>query len=495
MSKPGPAAPRPVRTVQIAILGTGMGGLCMAAQLRRAGIDSFVMIEKAGEVGGTWRDNIYPGSGCDVPSHLYSFSFEPKVDWSRKFALQPEIHEYMKQVTRKYGLRPFIRFNTEVEEARFDEAAGLWRIRTTGGEEIEAHVVVSGTGQLNRPFVPKFEGSESFKGAAFHSARWDYGVDLAGKNVAIIGNGASAIQFVPEIAPKAKKLTIFQRSANWIVPKADRPYTEFEQRMFKRFPWLVKLHRYQIYLMLERNYLAFIRDNFFGKLFRKAALKAMNAHIADPALAAKLTPGYPVGCKRILLSNDWFPAMARKNVEVETSHIARIAPDAVVTEDGVSHPADVIVYATGFETTSFLAPMKIVGRNGLDLNAAWASGAEAHRGVAVAGFPNFFMLYGPNTNLGHNSIIFMIECQVNYIRQCIEALKSTKLSTIDVRKEAEDAFNRDLQRDMQRTVWAAGCSSWYKTADGKVTNNWSSFTLRYWWQMRHPDFAEYALAG
>lgn len=493
LGKPGPAAPKQARTVQIAIFGTGMGGLCMAAQLRRAGIDSFVMIEKASEIGGTWRDNVYPGSGCDVPSHLYSFSFEPKVDWSRKFALQPEILAYMKQVADKYDLRRFIRFDTEVAEARFDEAEGLWIIRTTRGEEIKANVVVSGTGQLNRPFYPKFEGLESFAGKAFHSARWDHSCDLAGKNVAVIGNGASAIQFVPEIAPKVKKLTIFQRSANWVVPKADRPYTPFEQWLFRNFPWIVKLHRYQIYLTLERNYLAFIKGSFFGKLFEKAAKKEIETHVKDPALAKKLTPDYPAGCKRILLSNDWFPTMARPNVDVVTSHIARVTPDAIVTEDGQSHPADVIIYSTGFETTTFLAPMKIVGRNGLDLNTAWAKGAEAHRGVAVAGFPNFFMLYGPNTNLGHNSIIFMLECQVNYILQCIQALRSPKVRFIDVKKEAEEAFNRDLQQDMQKTVWAAGCSSWYKTADGKVTNNWSSFTMRYWWQMRHPDFAEYAL--
>ncbi len=495
MSKPGPAAPTAVKTVQIAILGTGMGGLCMAAQLRRAGIDSFVMIEKAGEIGGTWRDNIYPGSGCDVPSHLYSFSFEPKVDWSRKFALQPEILDYMKQVARKYGLRPFIRFNTEVAEARFDEAERLWRIRTTTGEEITANVVVSGTGQLNRPAYPKIAGLETFAGKAFHSARWDYDVDLTDKNVAVIGNGASAIQFVPEIAPKAKKLTIFQRSANWIVPKPDRPYTEFEKRMFRRFPWLVKLHRYQIYLTLERNFLAFIQGSFFGKLFERASRKEIETHIKDPELAKKLTPDYPAGCKRILLSNDWFPTMARPNVDVETSHIAKVTPEGLVTEDGVTHKADVIIYSTGFETTTFLAPMKIVGRGGRDLNEVWAKGAEAHRGVAVAGFPNFFILYGPNTNLGHNSIIFMLECQVNYILQCIEALRSPKVKSIEVRKEAEDAFNRELQKDMQRTVWAAGCSSWYKTAEGKVTNNWSTFTMRYWWQMRHPDFAEYALGA
>lgn len=491
----GSALVKPSRTVKIAILGAGMGGLGMAAQLRRHGIDSFVVLEKGGEVGGTWRDNIYPGSGCDVPSHLYSFSFEPKADWSRKFALQPEIHDYMKHVARKYGLAPFIRFNTEVAEARFDEAEGIWRIRTTEGEEIAANVVVSGTGQLNRPAYPKIEGLENFAGRKFHSARWDNSIDLTGKTVAVIGNGASAIQFVPEIAPKVKKLSIFQRSPNWVVPKADRPYTEREKSLFRRFPWIVRLHRYMIYLTLERNYLAFIKDSFFSRLFEKVGRNEIETHIQDPELRRILTPGYPAGCKRILLSNDWYPAIARPNVEIVTGGIARATADALVTADGKTHPADVVIFSTGFETTTFLAPMKIAGRGGIELNDVWKDGAEAHRGVAVAGFPNFFMLYGPNTNLGHNSIIFMLECQINYILQAIDALKNPKLRYIDVRKAAEDAFNRELQHDMRKTVWAAGCSSWYKNAEGKVTNNWSSFTARYWWQMRQFDLDEYQLVG
>lgn len=483
------------RPLSVAILGAGAAGLCMAIKLRNAGIDNITILEKGPSVGGTWRDNTYPGSGCDVPSMLYSYSFEPKPDWSRKFAGQAEIVDYFEGVARKYGLMPHIRFNTEVTEARFDEEAGLWRIRTATGEEFAANVLVSGVGQLNRPAFPKIDGLDSFKGAAFHSARWDHAVDLTGKNVAVIGNGASAIQFVPEIAPKVGKLTIFQRTPNWCVPKADRPFTEREKKLFRAFPLLVRAQRWLTWIMLERNFLAFTQGSWFGKLFEKASKKELEAHIKDPELRRKLTPDYPAGCKRILLTNDWFPALARPNVAVETSHIARVSENAVVTEDGVSHPADVIIYATGFESTDFLAPMKVVGRGNADLNEVWARGAEAHRGVAVAGFPNFFMLYGPNTNLGHNSIIFMIECQANYIAQCVQALQNGKLRYIDVRKEAMAEFNAALQKDMQKTVWAAGCSSWYKTADGKVTNNWSSFTARYWWQMRHPDFAEYALVG
>ncbi|ABS62600.1 putative flavin-binding monooxygenase [Parvibaculum lavamentivorans DS-1] len=483
------------RPLAVAILGAGAAGLCMAIKLREAGIGDFTIFEKAASVGGTWRDNTYPGSGCDVPSMLYSFSFEPKPDWSRKFAPQPEIVEYFEGVARKYDLLPRIRFNTEITEARFDEAAALWRLRAASGEEFEANVLISGVGQLNRPAMPKIEGLNDFKGVAFHSARWNHDADLAGKRVGVIGNGASAIQFVPEIAPQVGRLTIFRRTPNWCVPKPDRPYTEREKALFRAFPWLVKLQRYLTYLTLERNYLAFVQGSWFGKLFERASLKEMESHIKDPALRKKLTPDYPAGCKRILLTNDWYPALARDNVHVETSHISRIAADAIVTEDGVAHPVDAIIFATGFESTDFLAPMKVVGRGNVDLNDAWAEGAEAHRGVAVAGFPNFFMLYGPNTNLGHNSIIFMIECQANYIAQLAGALQNSRLRYLDVRKEAMESFNRTLQRDMQKTVWAAGCSSWYKTAEGKVTNNWSSFTARYWWEMRHPDFAEYALVG
>ena len=483
------------RALSVAILGAGAAGLCMAIKLRGAGVENFTIFEKAGSVGGTWRDNTYPGSGCDVPSMLYSYSFEPKPDWSRKFAPQPEIVEYFETVARKYRLLPHIRFNTEIVEARFDEAEGLWHIRSAAGEAFTANVLISGVGQLNRPAYPKIEGLNDFQGAAFHSARWDHDVDLEGKRVGVIGNGASAIQFVPEIAPKVGKLTIFQRTPNWCVPKRDRPFTEFEKKLHRAIPALARLQRWWTWMMLERNYLAFVQGSFFGKLFERAALKEMETHIKDPELRKKLTPDYPAGCKRILLTNDWYPALARDNVEVETSHIAKITADAIVTEDDVSHPVDVIIHATGFESTDFLAPMKIVGRNNMDLNDVWARGAEAHRGVAVAGFPNFFMLYGPNTNLGHNSIIFMIECQANYIAQCVAALRNSKLRYLDVRKEAMESFNRELQKDMQKTVWAAGCSSWYKTVDGKVTNNWSSFTARYWWQMRHPDFEEYSLVA
>lgn len=480
------------KTPEIAIFGTGAAGLCTAMQLKKAGIHSFTIYEKGEGVGGTWRDNTYPGAGCDIPSHLYSFSFEHKRDWSRKFALQPEINAYFEECAEKYDLYRHIRFNTEIASATFDEATAQWHIKTTAGEERVADIVVSGVGQLNQPFIPEIEGLENFKGVQFHSARWRHDMDLKGKRVAVIGNGASAIQFVPEIAPEASELTLFQRTPNWVIPKADRPYTKLELALFKAFPFLTKIHRAMIYLTLERNFLAFKKDSFFSKLFERQARKELESHIQDPELRAKLTPDYPAGCKRILLSNDWYPAMARKNVHVETNAVGHIGENAVVTEDGTVHPAEIIIYGTGFKATDFLCPMEIRGLGGRLINDAWKDGAEAHRGVAVAGFPNFFMLYGPNTNLGHNSIIFMIECQVKYVMQCIEEMITGSIAWLDVKPEAMDAFNTALQAEIQKSVWAGGCTSWYKTESGKVTNNWSSFTAKYWWQMRKADLENFA---
>lgn len=478
-------------TPRIVILGAGVGGLCTGVQLKRAGIHSFTILEKADKPGGTWRDNTYPGSGCDVPSHLYSFSFEPDWPWDYKFGKQAEIERYLDHVTRKYGLTSHIRYGEEVTAARFDEARGVWHLTTRAGETVEADIVVSGLGQLNRPFTPKIDGLENFEGPVFHSARWDHSVDLKGKKVACIGNGASAIQFVPEIAKEVADLTIFQRTPNWVVPKNDAKYGKLAHFFYGKIPGMRRLHRIWLWLTLERNFLAFRQGSFFGKLFEKAGRKAMEEHITDPDEQKKLLPDYPAGCKRILLSNDWWPALARDNVHVETSHVAHITKDAVVTQDGTRHEADVVIFATGFQSTDFLAPMEIKGRNGFDINEAWRDGAEAYLGMAVSGFPNFFMLYGPNTNLGHNSIIFMIECQVHYILACIKQMMTRGIDVIDVKPEAQTEFNTQLQQDMSRTVWAAGCESWYKTESGKVTNNWSGPTLTYWWRTREPDLSDF----
>ncbi len=475
----------------VAIVGVGVSGICAAIKLREAGITDFVILEKAGSIGGTWRDNTYPGAACDVRSHFYSFSFEPNPDWSRVYAPQPEILAYFEGCVEKYGIAPHIRFNQEVTEATFDEARGVWTLDVAGGEPVEARTVILGCGQLNRPAFPRIEGADSFAGASFHSARWNHDVDLKDKRVASIGNGASAIQYVPEVAKEAGHLTIFQRSANWIVAREDRAFTEEEKQRFRNVPLARLWARWKIYLVNEFDFLAFLKDSWLRRKREKAIRAWLEEVIPDPALRATQTPDYPLGCKRILVSSDYFPALNRQNVDVVTSPIARIRPDGIETADGTFTALDVIIYGTGFETMSFVGPITVTGRNGRKLDDAWAKGAEAHLGVTVAGFPNLFVCYGPNTNLGHHSIIFMIECQVRYIVACIREILARDLAVLEVREEAMARSNRQVQDAMKKTVWEGGCRSWYKTADGKVTNNWSGPIFQYWLKTRRPDFSEY----
>jgi cation diffusion facilitator CzcD-associated flavoprotein CzcO len=476
---------------RIAIIGSGFGGLCMAMQLKRAGIHTFTIFEKADHVGGTWRDNTYPGAACDSPSFLYCFSFEQKTDWSRKWSPQPEILAYIDHCVEKYGLLRHIRFRTEIAAARFDEAAGVWRLRTAGGETFDAEVLVSGTGQLNRPAYPEIAGLEAFRGTTFHSARWRHDCGLRGKRVAVIGNAASAIQFVPVIAPDVARLTIFQRSANWMVAKNDRVYRTWEKRLFRAFPILAKLYRWFIWLAYEMRFPVFRQNAFLSSRVQRLAEEDMRAKVADPALQQALVPDYPVGGKRILISDDYYQTLNRQNVSVITNAIDHVAADGVVTRDGRHHPADVIILATGFQTTTFLAPMRIEGLEGRVLDEVWHDGAEAYLGITVAGFPNLFMLYGPNTNLGHNSIIFMIECQVGYVMDCLRALAERDLAWIDVRPEVQRDYNAELQGVLARSVWARTGKSWYKRADGRITNNWSGTTAYYWWRTRRADLTAY----
>ncbi len=492
-TRPNGQEPSLPHSPTIAIVGAGVAGLCMGIKLKKAGIASFTIFEKSDRLGGTWYDNSYPGAGCDVPSHLYCFSFEPNPDWSRKFSLQPEIEDYLDQCAVKYSLFRHIRFRTEIAGASFDEQLGLWRIRTPTGEEMVAHVLVSATGQLNRPHVPKLVGLDSFEGTTFHSARWNHDHDLAGESVAVIGNGASAIQFIPCIARVARKVTIFQRSANYVVPRFDRAYKPWEKWIFRNVPFALRLYRASIYWRLEARFFGFFRDSWISRKVREGALAYLRDQVSDPALVEKLTPDYPIGCKRILISDDYYESLARPNVEVVTEPIRGLTRDSIVTEGGTSRAFDTIIFATGFETTSFLAPMEIEGLGGRKLAEEWRTGAEAYLGVALSGYPNLFLLYGPNTNLGHNSIIFMIECQVNYVLQCIGQLLRRNLRYLDVRREAMDRYNEQVQRAIQKTAWAAGCHSWYKTEQGKVTNNWSGFTVEYWWKTREPDWSAYEL--
>lgn len=478
--------------LSVVIIGSGFGGIGMAIRLRQAGVHDFAVLEKADEIGGTWRDNTYPGAACDVPSHLYSFSFEPKKDWSRRFPEQPEILDYAQHCVRKYGIGPHIRFGTEVTEARFDEDTGLWRISTTTGE-VTARVLVSACGQLNRPALPDVEGRRAFQGTVFHSAAWDHDADLTGKRVAVIGTGASAIQFVPSVAERADRLHVFQRSAPYVMEKKDRPYGERERRLYAKVPGVQAADRALIYGLLEARVLGFIRYPKMMDLIDKEFRKQLDAQVADPELAAKLIPDYPAGCKRILISNDYYPALTRSNVELVTDPITKITADGVVTADGSVREVDTIIYGTGFQATDFLSPMKVVGLEGRELNEAWRDGAEAYLGLTVSGFPNLFLLYGPNTNLGHNSIIYMLESQIRYVLGCVRMIRGRQLAWIDVRADVQRAFNRDLQQRFRRTVWAAGCTSWYKTEDGKIVNNWPGWTFAYRRATRRPDPSDFRI--
>ena len=473
-----PTSPR------VVVLGAGAAGLCVAIKLLEAGVDDLTILEKSDGVGGTWRANTYPGAACDVPSHLYSFSFAPKKDWTRKFAQQPEILSYFEDVTDRYDLRHRIRFGTEATSARFDEDAGEWHVTIADGTSLTADVLISGLGQLNRPFTPEIDGLAEFGGDVFHSARWNHDIDLAGRRVGVIGNGASTVQFLPPTAEVAGHLTLFQRSANWILPKPDREFSPLERRIFRNVPFAERLFRWNIYWRLEKNFFFMRRGSRLGKLIERVATKELRKIVSDDLPAEALIPDYPPGCKRILISNEYYASLLRPNVEVELSHIDHIEPGAVVTADGTRHELDVLIFGTGFRSTEFLAPMEVTGRHGADLNTAWSKGAKAHLGVAVAGFPNFFMLYGPNTNLGHNSIIFMIEAQARYISRAVRELRDDHLTWLDVRDDVMDLYNTRIQHNADGTVWVADCDSWYKNEHGVVTNNWPAFTVSYWKRMR-----------
>lgn len=459
--------------VKVAILGAGFAGLCMGLQLKAQGESSFVILEKADRVGGTWRENIYPGAGCDIPSHLYSYSFAPNPDWPEVYSAQPDILAYIEGVVGRHELGDHIRFGAEVTGAAWDEAAGCWTIGLADGASVTAQAFVTAWGQLNRPKAPPIEGRESFAGPAFHSAQWDASVDLAGKRVAVIGNGASAIQFVPEIAKVAGRLTLFQRSPNWIVPRMNRPYTADEKAQFRARPELMEKVRSEIFQMAEGRLIA-KRNGTAPVEEVPIPLAHLNAQVADPELRAKLTPDYEVGCKRVLISNDFYPALTRPNVELVTNAIARMTPQGVVDQAGRLHEADVVIYATGFETKSFAGETAIRGVGGVTLAQAWKSGPEAYLGITVSGFPNLFMLYGPNTNLGHNSIIYMIEAQVGYVLQALAQGRP-----VSVNPDVQAAYNDKIQAELAHTPWAGTCTSWYKTPEGKILNNWPGSAQAY----------------
>jgi len=477
---------------QVVILGAGASGICMGIRLLQAGIDDFLILEQSAGPGGTWHDNAYPGACCDIASHLYSFSFEPRADWSRVYAPQPEICRYLQHCVDKYGLGAHIQYNRRAQRAAFDEAAGRWIVGLADGGELACRCLVSAVGQLNQPRIPAFAGAETFAGASFHAARWDHSLSLEGKRVAVVGNAASAIQFIPRVAAEASRVYVYQRSANYIVPREDRAYTDAERERFRRSPIRLTLSRLYWFLRQELFLFGAMFDGSLRQqLVRRAARLHLEAQVSDPALRRALTPDYPLGCKRILVSDDYYPSLNRDNVELVTSAILGMNTEGLLTEDGVSRPVDVVIYGTGFHATDFLSTLDLRGRGQQSLADVWADGAWAHRGVAVPGFPNLFMLYGPNTNLGHNSIIYMIESQAAYILQCIDKLLVHSLRTLEPNAEIAAQQDAALQDALARTVWGGQCGSWYKTASGRITNNWPHSALRYRWNMRRPDFSEY----
>jgi len=474
----------------IAILGAGVAGICTAIKLKKTGISNFTIYEKASEIGGTWRDNTYPGCSCDVPLHMYQFSFDMRPDWKQKFVGSADIKAYLESVVDKYDLRHHIRFNQEIEKAAFDEQAGTWSLTSSTGEKFKAQVLAAGTGQLNRPRWPGFPGQADFKGTSWHSAIWNHEFDLKGKKVAVIGNGASAIQFVPEVAKQVSEMKLFQRTASWVLPRPQREFYGWEKALYRLLPWTMNFQRWKTYWFGELLFKAFHGQ---GEKLKEQANEERDLYVSDPEKRAALTPDYEPGCKRVLFANEWWPAMGKDHVKIVTDAIERVTPQGVQTADGTVHNVDAIIYGTGFDSTTFLGPMEITGLAGRQLKDEWKGGAEAHHGMTVSGFPNFFLLYGPNTNLGHNSIIFMIECQANYITKCIEKLRTDNLLYIDVKREVQKASNRTVQEDNANSVYASGCTSWYKTEDGKVTNNWANYTFVYWWRTLRPRFSDFNL--
>ena len=491
----GSATARRVESVDVLIVGTGFSGLGAAIKIKQQGGRSFVILERADEVGGTWRENHYPGCACDVPSHLYSFSFEPNPRWSRMFAPQGEILEYLKHCADKYGLRPHIRFRSEVVRADFDEPSGTWHIETASGAAFRARYVFLGIGALSRPARPELPGLERFTGKTFHSAEWDHSYPLAGKRVAVIGTGASAIQIVPQIAPLVEKLVLYQRTPPWIMPKPDRPISEREQELFRALPVLQKLRRGLIYWTMELRGLGFAVDPRLNRALGALGRWWIRRQIQDPVLRAKVTPTYLAGCKRILIANDYYPALTRPNVEVITDPITEVTEHGIRTADGSHHELDAILFATGFRVSDLLTPMVIHGRNGQELNAAWREGASAYLGTTMSSFPNLFMLMGPNTGLGHNSMIFMIEAQLDYAMRYIRAVEHKGARFADVVPGAQAEFNQRLQHRLRRGVWATGCKSWYLDENGQNRTLWPGFTFEFWLRTRRLHAADYSFAA
>lgn len=459
----------------------------MAIRLKQSGQSDFVVLDQAQEVGGTWRDNTYPGCACDIPADLYSFSFVPDWDWSRRYPAQGEIQAYLLGCVTRFGLRPHLRLETALLSARFDSDQGVWDLQTSQGA-IAARVLILAPGALHRPALPAIPGRETFAGPAFHTARWDHGVSLSGKRVAVIGTGASAIQLVPPVAEQARDLVLFQRTPAWILPKNDPEVSPRRRGLYARHPWTRRLVRAWTFWSHEARAVGFVSFPSLMRTAERSARSHAKASITDDALRVRVTPEYGIGCKRILLSNDFLPTLNRGNVKVVTDEIIRIAHDGVVTADGLTHPADAIVFATGFQATNPLGTVRITGRDGLRLDQVWADGMHAWMGMAVPGFPNMYLLGGPNTGLGHNSVVFMLETQIGHILRQIA--RGAHLAEVTSRAAAR--FRTWLDGRMRRTVWLSGCQSWYLDRNGRNTTLWPGYCVGYWLRARFASRGVYS---
>ena len=480
--------------IDIAIVGSGFSGLGMAIRLKQAGVHDFVVLERAGEVGGTWQANTYPGCACDVPSHLYSFSFAPNPDWAQSYSTQPEIWAYLQRCADDFGVRPHVRLGTAVESATWLEDERRWELETSRGT-LRARVLVAGMGPLTEPRIPDLPGLDGFEGEIWHSARWNHDFDLNGKRVASIGTGASAIQYVPEIQRQVAQLHVFQRTPPWVLPHTNRPITDRERRLYRALPFAQRLVRGGIYAGREALVLGFVKNPRLMKAMERLARLHMQHQIDDPELLKQVTPDYTIGCKRILPSNRWYRALAKPNVELVTDAITEVRGNAVVTADGREREVDAIVLGTGFHVTDIPAARRVRGRDGKLLDDLWHGSPRAHLGTSIAGFPNLFFLLGPNTGLGHSSMVYMIESQIAHVVDALAVMRERGAETIEVRPEAQARSNAELERRLGGTVWNTGCASWYLDRTGRNATIWPDWTWRFRRRVARIDPAEYLLGA
>lgn len=481
-----------IRT-QIVIIGAGFGGIGMAIRLKQSGITDFIMLERDQKIGGTWRDNTYPGAACDVSSHLYSFSFEPNPDWSRMFSPHHEIQDYMYHCYNKYNLAPFTHLGENVDSMAFDDNQAVWIVHTASGKQYHAQFLVNAMGPLNRAVTPNIKGLGNFKGTTFHSSHWNHTCDLKDKKVAVIGTGASAIQIVPNIVNEVKELHLFQRTAPWIIPKRDRAMKDWEKRLFRTLPFTQRWLRNKVYLINELTAIGMVINPGILKVLEKLALLFLKKSVPNEALRKKVTPNFSIGCKRILLSNEYYPAICKSHVEVITDGIEEIKDNSIITKDGKETAVDAIIFATGFNAAEYPKELIVKGSKGIVLGDVWESGPEAYLGTAVHGFPNMFLVIGPNTGLGHNSMVFMIESQIEYILQSIQLLNKAGKKKIEVKQTVQDEYNKTLQEKLKNTIWNSGCKSWYTTSTGKNTSIWPGFTFQFWWKVKHLKASDFVV--